>query len=339
MNLTGQKLIGGFCAAGAVMTLLFAGNRILHPPVSPAVVQVSAEKGTQPATLPTAPPWETEAPAKTEPPRDPRKEALEQAAQNMDGQSIFVYDTAAGEMLLAAGGETQTVYPASITKLFSAWVALKHLAPDTVVTAGEELALVKPGSSTAYIRKGHRLTVEMLVEAMLLPSGNDGAYVLAAAAGRAVAQDDGLGPEEAVEVFVETMNREAEAQGMTGSHFTNPDGYHEENHISCPEDLVKIGLLALENDLIARYAGKQQDPVTFQSGQWITWYNTNALLDPESPFYTEECLGLKTGFTGEAGYCLLAAFRREEGVILMGIFGAKSGAGRYRDAKILLDLC
>ena len=73
-------------------------------------------------------------------------------------------------MLFSSTPSTDALYPASITKLFSAWVALQILEPDTVVTAGKELGLLQPGSSTAYIAYGSSLTAKMLVEAMLLPT-------------------------------------------------------------------------------------------------------------------------------------------------------------------------
>lgn len=348
MNLTGQKLIGGLSAAGAVMALLFAGNRCLalaaqEPPPQVAEVETMAEKPTQ-ATEQTQPertetePEET-APPQTQPPRDLRGEALSAAAETMAAEHIFVYDTASGEMLCCTSDPGDKMYPASITKLFSAWVALKYLEPDAVVTAGDELGLVQSGSSTAYIRKGCRLTVEMLIEAMLLPSGNDGAYVLAAAAGRAAAGDETLDGQTAVAVFVDAMNREAQRLGFRNSFFVNPDGYHHSDHVSCPEDVVRIGALALAEPVIAKYTSMQQDSVVFESGQWITWYNTNSLLNPESKYYVPACRGLKTGYTGEAGYCLLAAFAREEGYILIGIFGGESKYDRYADAQTLLELC
>lgn len=342
MNLTGQKLISGLSAASAVMALLFTGNW--------AAGQAWAAY-REPTVSQTAPTEQTQAPTETgmatEPtdcsevtlPADPRPEALAEAAQGMKAGSIFVYDTALGEMLYCSTGDGERLYPASITKLFSAWVALKYVNPEQVVTAGDELGLVQPGSSTAYIKRGCRLTAQMLVEGMLLPSGNDASYVLAAAAGRAAAGDETLDGESAVAVFVEVMNREARQLGLKGSHFTNPDGYHDEDHFSTPEDIVRMAELALSQPVIARYVGLQQDTVVFDSGEWANWYNTNSLINPESPYYVPAAAGLKTGYTSEAGYCLLAAFDCGEGQIIIGIFDAETKLSRYTDAIALLNLC
>ncbi len=261
-----------------------------------------------------------------------------QEAETMDGSHIFVYDCNAQKMLYCSTDPRDSLYPASITKLFSAWVALQYLPPEQEVQAGRELGLLKPGSSTAYIAYGSVLTVEMLVEGMLLPSGNDAAYVLAAAAGRAITGDENTSAARAVEVFVEDMNRQAEKLGLTGTHFENPDGYHAEGHYSCPADLAVMGRLAQEQEIIARYARCRSDSVRFVSGERCTWRNTNRLLNPESEYYCPAAIGLKTGYTGQAGYCLLAAFDTERGTVLVGIFGSENKTSRYENAVTLMGI-
>ena len=284
------------------------------------------------ATVPP-PPTETQPP--TEPPRET---ALAEAMAGMDGAYIFVCDAEAGGMIASKTDTADKLYPASVTKLYTAWLALQHLEPDAVVTAGEELRLVGSGSSLAYISRGCRLRVDMLVEAMLLPSGNDAAYVLAAAAGRVLAGEE-LSADQAVQRFVAEMNTEAERQGFVNSHFTNPDGYHTGAHYSCPEDIMRIGALVLENEIICRYAALEADSVTYASGEKITWYNTNRMVNRGTEQYRADCIGLKTGYTGEAGYCLLAAFDDGENRILVGIFGAEQNYPRYANAAQLWQLC
>ena len=177
----------------------------------------------------------------------------------------------------------------------------------------------------------------MLVEAMLLPSGNDAAYILSAAAGRELAGDPELPAKKAVALFMDEMNRRSEEVGLANSHFVNPDGYHNEDHYSCSGDLATVGELALKNKIIAKYMALQQDSVTFHSGETVTWYNTNRLLNPESAWYCEAAVGMKTGYTQEAGYCLLAAFQQEEGHILVGIFDGENKLSRYTDAVVLFE--
>ena len=266
-------------------------------------------------------------------------ETLEQVAGTVDAQQVFVYDYDRDVMLYAKTVEGGKLYPSSTTKLFTAYVALQHLQADTVVTAGDELDMVKPGSSIAYIKKGHQLTVEMLVQAMLLPSGNDAAMVLAAAAGRAAAEDDALTGQQAVRAFVEEMNRTADALQFQKSHFVNPDGFHVGSHYSCLEDMIQIGKLAMDNPVISKYMRVPEADVVYHSGQTNHWKNTNYLLDAESEFYHPDAVGMKTGYTNAAGNCLMAAFAFQGRTLIIGIFGDEAKQDRFTDAAALADAC
>lgn len=265
--------------------------------------------------------------------------ACEEAAEGISARHILVYDATNDEILYTRTVDGGKLYPASTTKLFSTWVALRHLDPETVITAGSELDLVEEGSSFAYITKKHKLTAQMLVEGMMLPSGNDAALVLAAGAGRAVAGDESLDGPAAVQVFVEEMNRMAEELGFRNSQFCNPHGFHVGAHYTCVEDMARMAKLALEDPVISRYMKVHKDDVVYASGHGIQWLNTNDLLDPESEFYYPGAVGMKTGRTSQAGYCLMSAFRRNGRTLVIGVFGYDNGNSRYRDVITLLDAC
>ena len=288
-----------------------------------------------------APPKETETapPEVTEPERDILAENCALAAGEMDGTHIFVWDPENYRMLFSQANMEAKLYPASITKLYTAYLALMYLEPDQVITAGAELKLVHPGSSTAYIARGHRLRVDMLIEAMLLPSGNDAAYVLAAAAGRIIAGDKTLDAEKAVAAFVAEMNQEAFRLGLSDTNFVNPDGWHDPNHYTSAQDAAVFSSLAMGDPVIRKYAGMCADAVTFESGEVITWYNTNRLVNPSSQDYCPNAIGAKTGFTSEAGYCLVAVFREGQQELVVGIFGSQDPYSRYNDAVTLWQIC
>ena len=334
--MNGGKVSGLLAVVTVLVTVAYAGNglyggsqaaelpeTVATTPETTAATEPGMTESALPEPLPTVSEVET---------------ALAEAMAGMDGVYIFVYDAQRLQMLCSKTDTTDKLYPASVTKLYTAWLALQHLEPDTVVTAGEELGMVGSGSSLAYISRGCRLTVDMLVEAMLLPSGNDAAYVLAAAAGRAMAGET-LSADQAVQRFVAEMNAEAERQGFVNSHFTNPDGYHTGAHYSCPEDIMRIAGLVLDNEIICRYTALEADSVTYASGEKITWYNTNRMVNRGTEQYQPDCVGLKTGYTGEAGYCLLAAFDDGENRILVGIFGAEKNYPRYENASALWQCC
>ncbi len=240
-------------------------------------------------------------------------------------QQYFVYQCETDTFLFNSGELTEKVYPASVTKLFTAYVAMQYLPADRQVVAGDALSLVAAGSSVAELKKGNSYSVRQLVEAMLLPSGNDAACVLAVEAGRLL-KGSKLEPKEAAKAFVNEMNAQAQLLGMKNTHFANPDGIHSEDHYTTFADLAILATLSMEDPAIMRYA------VTAVDG---TWKNTNALVDPQSVYYCPYCIGLKTGQTPYAGSCLLSAFEYRGQTIVIGVFGCPDEEARFTDSLCL----
>ena len=229
------------------------------------------------------------------------------------------------------------IYPASTTKLLTAIVALKYCAPDVVFKPGDELTLIAKDSSLAYIKTHHELSLEMLIEGMMLPSGNDAAYVVAAGVGRIIANNKDLNGAEAVAVFVNEMNRYGKEElGLTGSRFTCPDGYHNEGHYTTPIDIMTIACAAMSEPVIMKYAATYEDDVRYASGHKNTWTNSNKLIDPDSPYFYENATGLKTGTTDEAGCCLISSAALGPKKVVAGVFGAKNNNARFSDSRALL---
>lgn len=253
---------------------------------------------------------------------------------SISAPQAFVYDMAKQEILWTKG-EERVLYPASITKLWSILTALQVLSPDETVTVSEEVELIASDSSRAYIQKGHILRVDMLIEGMLLPSGNDAAYALAAAAGRKLDPSASSAVEQ-IEVFIQQMNDYAAECGLCGTVFTTPDGLADREHYTTVEDMILICRMAMEQPLIARYAAMAQDSVEYESSQTNTWVNTNQLLQPESAYYRPGVIGLKTGSLAH-NYCVIAAYECDETTYLIGIFGAWDRNARFEDACTIID--
>lgn len=245
----------------------------------------------------------------------------------------FVYDCES-ETLIYCKGEDRVVYPASTTKLLTALCALEYLSPDEIVTPGDELSLVEAGSSLAYIKEYHALSVEMLVEGMMLPSGNDAAYVLAAAAGHRM--DESKTGADAVAAFMDGMVTYGEKIGLVGTCFTTPDGLAGSEHYSTVEDIVLISRLAMKNDLIRRCAAMHEQDVVYASGHINHWVNTNELINPDSEWYHDAVTGLKTGSL-ENNYCLIFTIEQDGHTYIAGVFGATKKTDRYADAHRILN--
>lgn len=258
------------------------------------------------------------------------------ASRQLLAQQYFVFDCKTNAFLVSSGQENERIYPASITKLFTAYVAMQYVNPDTKITAGDALDMVAWGSSVAKIKKGDVLTAQQLVEAMLLPSGNDAAYMLACEAGRTIKGNPNLSAPVAVQIFMDKMNAQAANVGMTGTHFVNPDGIHDAAHYTTFADLTILGKLAMADETVMKYAKAPKESVTLH-GETIEWKNTNALVDPAKPYYCPYAIGLKTGQTPSAGSCLLSAFRMDEHELLIGVFGCPEEEDRFDDTLQLFN--
>ncbi len=276
-------------------------------------------------------------------PPEPEVPAWLEITENwsMTGQQYFVYDTKT-DTFLTQVGDASRVYPASITKLMTCLVALEYLQPTELITAGPELDSVVWGSSVAGIEFGDTLTVSQLVEAMLLPSGNDAAYVLAAAAGRKILGQPEADAHFAVETFMTTMNTRAKELGLMNTHFSNPDGIHDDNHYMSFSDLALLGKLSAANPTIRANATLAEgnnprfDETNTEEDAPKQWKNTNKLVDPSSQYYCPYAIGLKTGQTPYAGSCLLSAFEYEGNVYIIGVFGCPETTDRFGDTLTLL---
>ena len=286
-------------------------------------------------------PQQTEPSAPETQPTEPTEEELVLTFGedfSVESRDYFIYDCENDRILEEEGGLDDKLYPASITKLFTAYVALQYLDPDQVITLGREVNLVASDSSVAGVKPGMTITVEQLVEGMLLPSGNDAAYGMAAAAARKHSGDADMEAGEAVSYFVDLMNSTAQSLGLTGTHFVNPDGIHDADHYTSNRDLMKIAELALENSCIRSCASTVSDVVTLSNGEVASWDNTNKLIDPESQYYCENAIGLKTGHTSAAGFCLLSAFEVEGKTYVIGTLGCVRPEDRFIDALKLYDV-
>lgn len=293
-----------------------------NPQTPPTTVPPTMETTVPPTAASTVPPTEEPTVPPTTPPAT-QPQPTEPAPIPLTASHAFIYSSHSDSFLFLKGTMDERIYPASITKLFTAYVALQYLDAATQITVGNAIYTVPPDSSLAFLTVGDVLTVEDLIHGMLLPSGGDAARVIAAEAGKVICKNSNLPDVEAITAFMEEMNRQAAAVGMTGTHYVTPDGFHHPDHYTTIADLLLLAKLSLETPLIRKIAATTEYSVTLPSRN-ITWKNTNMLLHTESPhpeFYRETAIGLKTGYTDAAGRCLLSAFIVDGETILAGVFG------------------
>ena len=206
---------------------------------------------------------------------------------------------------------------ASTTKIMTALVVLDAADPLDVVTVSSRAASV--GESEAGLVAGKSYTIQRLLEAMLVHSGNDAATALAEHIGGDV---DG---------FVALMNAKAAELGLTHTAYTNPHGLDEPGHYTSAADLATLSTIAMADPRFASIVGMEQVEVT--NGSRTTTFDTSNKLIGSY----EGATGVKTGWTDDAGYCLVASAQRGAISFVAVILGTSSEDDRFDQAEELLD--
>lgn len=208
-----------------------------------------------------------------------------------------LFETAECKILYAENVH-EKIYPASTTKILTAYTALKYGELSDIVTVGENAVNVPVDSSKAWLKQGDQLTLEALLYALMLPSGNDAAVAIA---------EHISGSEEA---FAKLMNEEARKLGATNSNFITAHGYQDENHYTTAYDLYLIFNQCIQNEdflkIVSSYAYKADITEADGSKRCITWKQSNQYVNGvmETPKGVV-VVGGKTGTTDEAGACLI----------------------------------
>ena len=238
---------------------------------------------------------------------------------DIQAQHVILLDGNYDEVLYDKAGE-EKAYPASITKVMTALLVMEaidagQMTADTMITASEtsQQGLSIYGS-TQNIKPGETMSVKDLLYCLLVPSANEAANILAEAV-------DG-----SVEEFVAHMNRKAGELGCQGTHFVNPHGLHSDDHYTTALDLAHIVKAAMEYDLFRQivYTSVYETAATNMSAP-RTFYNTNGLITQWRfrGYLYDKAIGVKTGSTDEAGYCLASAAVDGDDYLIAVVLGAQ----------------
>lgn len=194
--------------------------------------------------------------------------------------------------ILCESGAKTHLSPASTTKIMTCLVVLEQCSMDEEVIVAAEACGVE--GSSAYLRAGEHLTVEELLYCLMLRSANDAAAALA------------LHVAGSIENFAEMMNERAAALGLSDTHFQNPHGLTASGHYTCAADLATLTCCALNNEDFRKIVSTKNIVIGKDENRRVL-SNHNRLL-----FSLNGCIGVKTGYTMEAGRCLVSACRRND---------------------------
>lgn len=212
---------------------------------------------------------------------------------------IFYIESLDTGTVLFEKNSTQKTAPASLTKIVTAALTLKHCENlDTVITVPEHCirALDGTGSSLAGIKVGEEITVRSLLYCLLVSSANEAAMILA----------DYIGG-GSVETFVEMMNSLAAEVGCENTHFANPHGLDEDEHYSCAKDMAKLTKYAMEFPVFNEITATKEYtlPQTNMNSERKIRTTNFLMLSGYREYYLEEAKGVKTGSTTNAGKCVV----------------------------------
>ena len=242
-------------------------------------------------------------------------------------ESYVLYNPNTGT-IIASEEETNQIKPASITKLMTAYTVF-HAIKEEQIAMGDPVRVsdyaMSVGGSTMFLNQYMDVTVEDLIQGMIIISGNDASVALA---------EHIAGNEETFAIY---MNMYAEALGMKNTNYTNSSGLEDEEHFSSALDIAMLaGRIIDEFPEHFHYYSQQtyqfDQAKDLKTGKPIVQYNRNRLLRRDSSVD-----GMKTGYTKSAGYCLVATAQREDTRLIAVVTGAKSSDERNNAATALLN--
>ena len=224
-------------------------------------------------------------------------------------------------------------YPASTTKILTALVAMENSNMDDVVTISSDAAAsaFAIDAQVCGLKQGDQITMEALLNGLLLHSGNDNAVAIAEYIGGSV------------EEFVNMMNERARSLIATNTHFVTPNGLHDENHYTTAYDLYLIFNECIKHEEFIEIISSDYytADITGVDGSYrqVTWYPTSFYAKGEAALPSgAQVIGGKTGYTGEAGNCLILLDEDAEGNRYISIvLGAESKPLLYEDMTAVID--
>lgn len=250
------------------------------------------------------------------------------------GAAILI--DSSSEKIIYAKNESEKMYPASTTKILTAILTIENCNLDDVVTVPYEAVYSIPsGYSVAALQPGEQLTVQQLLQVMLVHSANDAANVLA------------YHISGSIDAFSNLMNQKVSELGLTNTHFTNPSGMHDENHYTTAYDLAIIMKYCMKNTTFRNLSSLKYCaiPATNKYDERV-FNTTNELLiydnrDVSSNYYYKYAIAGKTGYTTQAKNSLVSVSNKDDlelicVVLSVGLYPNNLSA-KFIDTKSLFD--
>ncbi|MDY6232159.1 D-alanyl-D-alanine carboxypeptidase family protein [Peptostreptococcus porci] len=252
---------------------------------------------------------------------------------NLKAKYMVLMDYDSGKILYEKNAESK-IYPASTTKIWTAFCVIEKAKDLNEQIEIKDMPEVD--GSSMYLENGEKFTVNELLESLLIHSSNDVAYVLAKHFG-------GGNPQK----FIDFMNEEAKKYGAKKTHFNNPHGLPDENHYTTAKDMTILSRVAYGDNLIKSIVAKKSvkfkvsntckvERTLINSNKFLTSTDSMDYKGKQTPIKYEVVDGIKTGYTDDAGNCLVSTGEKDGIRMISSVFFAPSG-NLYHDSRALLD--
>lgn len=252
---------------------------------------------------------------------------------SLKSKYIVLMDYDSGKILYRKNADKK-LYPASTTKIWTAFCVLERSNDLNEVIEIKNLPEIE-GTSMS-LKNGEKFSVYQLLQSLLINSSNDVAHVLATHFGKGNDKE-----------FINFMNSEAKKYGAKNTHFTNPHGLPDENHYTTAEDMAVLSRVAYSNDIIRKIVATKEvkykanatsefDRIETNSNKFLTSSQSFEYKGKNIPIKYDIIDGIKTGFTDDAGNCLVATGSKNGVRLISGVFFAPSGS-LYHDSRTILD--
>jgi len=221
-------------------------------------------------------------------------------------KSILLMDGQNGDILYSENSDEE-VPVASTTKMTTALTVRKLMDVDETVTVSRFAANI--GGSEVNLQVGEKITVKSLLKALLIQSGNDAAFALADHYSSKYGKD--------YKLFVEEMNKFVKEKGIESTTYGDPAGLDDETGRSTARSLAHTARLLLQDPLLTEIVNIPKTTISSIDNNFShELVSSNRLIRSDSPYYFPKALGIKTGFTHDAGHCLVAAADLKVGRII-----------------------
>ena len=240
-------------------------------------------------------------------------------------QAAVLMDADTGVVLYEKNMNEQ-LYPASITKLMTALLAMETLEPEQVLTVSQTAVNAVPRTSSHIgLLAGERLTVDQALYAIGMESANDAANVLAEAVSGSL------------EAFAEKMNEKARELGALNTHFTNANGLPDSGHVTTAYDMALITAAALKQEGLANYFSTVNYTLSATNLSSARSFANKDRLLPGGQYYYDGVLLAKTGWTSSAQGTFAAAVRKGQTTLVAITLKSPLLEDKYKDTHKLLD--